>query len=102
MRFEQLMIDRTNDLEILQAELTSTKLEHFQHFQQLTNEHIEQLRLDTQNKLEDDMQADQEQERLASQTKLRQRKECVYDELQIQEQRIRQKFAAELDLERAN
>lgn len=96
------MIDRTNDLEALHAELHGKKVEHNQQFQQLANDQMDQLGLDIRNKCEDDMQADQEQLRLVSQTKLRQKKECIYDELQIQEQRVRQKWASELELERNN
>ena len=52
------MLDRTNDLEVLQAELTNKKLEYIQQFQQLANDQMDQVRLDIRNKMEDDMQAD--------------------------------------------
>jgi len=91
-RVGQALRDRQSELTIIQEELRRQRTDAVQNLKAHSEQHMRQLAQEIRTDREDDTQQELDQIRLEMEMSLRHQKELLYQDFDIQQQRLRQKF----------
>lgn len=83
-QLEKAMRERQADLELMREELASKKKQAILSLKQQSDQHTEQILIDLKNDKEDEMQQIMQQARQEKENKVKNRREAIWNEHDIQ------------------